>query len=149
MITEHSQPIVQLQLFEILDLIEKTKEEDEAVNVVLKFGKRYSSFLDYLRCVYDDRIKFLLPDGKPPYTPADPTSIASSWHKKHLYLKYFVLKGVSDDVGAIKRERMFIDLLESIHPEDALIVCDMIQKKSTVKKLNKELVNKAFPGLCE
>jgi len=149
MITEHSQPTIHLQLFEILDLIEKSKEEDEAVGIVQKFGKKYSSFLDYLRCVYDDRIVFLLPEGKPPYTPADPTSVASSWHKKHLHLKYFVRKGVSDDVGAIKRESMFIGVLESIHPEDALIVCDMIQKKPTVSKLNKEIVNKAFPGLCE
>ena len=137
------------ELFEILDLVDKTKTEDEAVEVLQKFGKQYTSVTDYLRCVFDDRIQFLLPEGKPPYAPADPNrGLPSTWHKEHMNLRYFVKMGVSDDVGQVKRESLFIRTLESVHPEDALILCKMIEKKTTSKKLTREVVDKAFPNLC-
>ena len=147
MITEDQPGIpTRVELYEMLDLIEKS---DEPETLVAKFGKQYSSFTDYLRCVFDDRIEFMLPDGKPPYRPADPTAVPSTWHKKHMNLKYFIKIGVTDSMSQVKRERMFIELLESVHPEDALIVCKMIEKKTTVKKLTKELVNSVLPGLVE
>ena len=147
MITEDQPGIsTRVELYEMLHQIEQS---DEPETLVEKFGKQYSSFTDYLRCVFDDRIEFMLPDGKPPYRPADPTLVPSTWHKKHMNLKYFIKVGVTDSMSQVKRERMFIELLESIHPEDAVIVCKMIDKKTTVKKLTKELVNKVFPNLCE
>ena len=147
MITEEQPGIsTRVELYEMLHQIEQS---DEPETLVEKFGKQYSSFTDYLRCVFDDRIEFMLPDGKPPYRPADPALVPSTWHKKHMNLKYFVKVGVSDSMSQVKRERMFIELLESIHPEDAVIVCKMIEKKTTIKKLTKELVNKVFPNLCE
>ena len=139
---------VRLELFEILDLIEKAEETDR-VSVMQNFGQKYTSFTDYLRCVFDERIQFLLPDGKPPYRPADPSAVPSTWHKKHMNLKYFIKVGVSDSMSQVKRERMFIEMLESVHPEDALIICKMIDKKTTVKKLTKKIVNETFPNLIE
>ena len=147
MITEQQQGnTVRPELFEMLDLIDKSDEPKELVS---KFGRQYTSFKDYLRCVFDKRIEFLLPDGKPPYRPADSNAPPSTWHKKHLELKYFVKIGVTDGMSQVKREKIFIDMLESIHPEDALIVCKMIEKKTTSKKLSKKLVEEVFPGLCE
>ena len=150
MITELQQDnFRRIELFEILDQIDKSKTEEETVSILQKFGSQYTSVKDYLRCVFDKRIQFLLPEGKPPYRPADPNGVPSTWHKEHLNLRYFVKMGVSDDVGQVKRESLFIRTLESVHPEDALILCKMIEKKTTVKKLTKELVNKVFPNLCE
>lgn len=147
MITENQPGIsTRVELYEMLDLIEKS---DEPETLVAKFGKQYSSFTDYLRCVFDERIQFLLPDGKPPYRPADPSVVPSTWHKQHMNLKYFIKVGVTDSMSQTRRERMFIDMLESIHPEDALLVCKMIEKKTTSKKLTKELVQEVFPNLCE
>ena len=147
MITENQPGLpTRVELYEMLYLIDKS---DEPETLVAKFGKQYSSFTDYLRCVFDTRIEFMLPDGKPPYRPADSNNPPSSWHKKHLNLKYFVKVGVTDSMSQIKRERMFIEMLESVHPEDALIICKMIEKKTTSKKLTKELVSKVFPNLCE
>jgi hypothetical protein len=147
MITEQQPGIsTRVELYEMLELIDKS---DEPAELVSKFGKQYSSFTDYLRGVFDERIQWLLPDGKPPYRPADPAVVPSSWHKQHMNLKYFIKVGVSDSVSQTRRERMFIDMLESIHPEDALIVCKMVEKKTTSKKLTKDLVKEVFPNLCE
>ena len=149
MITEQQQSnLKRVELFEILDQVDKSKSEEEAVKVLQKFGAQYTSVKDYLRCVFDERIQFLLPDGKPPYAPADPNQIPSTWHKEHLKLKYFIRRGASDDVGQMKRERLFINTLESVHPEDALIMCKMVEKKTTTPKLTKEVADKAFPNLC-
>ena len=146
MITENQPGTTRVELYEILDLIDKS---DDVKETVQKFGKQYSSFTDYLRCVFDERIEFLLPDGKPPYRPAPPQSAPSTWHKKHMDLKYFVKVGVSDGMSQIKREMKFIEVLESVHPEDALIIIEMIKKKTPSKKLTEEVVKEALPKLFE
>ena len=148
MITEQQTGMNQrVELFEIIEQIEKTKKEEEVVALLQKYGNAYTSVTDYLRCLFDEKIEFLLPDGKPPYAPCNPNEIPSTWHKQHMNLRYFVKMGVTDDVGQMKRERMFIRTLESMHPEDALIVCKMVEKKPTTKKLTKKAAEKAFPDL--
>ena len=89
MITEQQTGEYRPELFEIINEIEKTKD---IVSTLKQYGSKYSSFTDYLRCVFDKKIQFLLPDGSPPYTPAHPSSVPSTWHKKHMDLKYFVKK---------------------------------------------------------
>ena len=42
--------------------------------------------------------------------------------------------------------RIFIQLLEAIHPEDAEIMIDMVQRKAP-KGLTKKIVEEAFPKL--
>ena len=147
MITENQPGISKrVELYEMLDLIDKA---DDVKETVQKFGKQYSSFTDYLRCVFDDRIEFLLPEGKPPYRPAPPQAVPSTWHKKHMDLKYFVKIGVTDGMSQIKREMKFIEMLESVHPEDALILIDMVKKQTPSKKLTAEVAKEAFPKLFE
>lgn len=144
MITENQPGTTRVELYEMLDLIDKSDDPSE---MVLKFGKQYSSFTDYLRCLFDERIEFLLPEGKPPYRPAPPQAVPSTWHKRHMDLKYFVKVGVTDGMSQIKREMKFIEVLESVHPEDALILVEMIKKKTPSKKLTEEVVKEVFPTL--
>ena len=147
MITEKQAGDYRPELFEIINEIEKTKD---IVGTLKHYGGKYSSFTDYLRCVFDKKIQFLLPDGKPPYNPSNPSSVPSTWHKRHMDLRYFVeVGGGSNDMSQVKRESMFIQLLESIHPEDAVIICKMVEKKTTTKKLTKKAVMEAFPNLIE
>ena len=142
MITENQPGIQKLELFEMLDLIDKA---DDPVPLVKDFASKFSSFTDYLRCVFDDKIQFNLPEGKPPYHPAK--NAASSWHKKHMSLGYWVKGLKGDDVNPIRREKMFLDTLESVHAEDALILVDMVSKKTPSKKLTEEVVKTALPNL--
>ena len=147
MITEKQAGDYRPELFEIINEIEKTKD---IVGTLKHYGGKYSSFTDYLRCGFDKQIQFLLPDGKPPYNPSNPSSVPSTWHKRHMDLRYFVeVGGGSNDMSQVKRESMFIQLLESIHPEDAVIVCKMVEKKTTTKKLTKKAVMEALPDLIK
>ena len=42
---------------------------------------------------------------------------------------------------------MFIGMLESIHPEDAVHIVEMTEKKTSTSGLTKEVVQKALPNL--
>lgn len=137
-----------LQVFEIIDKLEKVKTKSEQINVLK--NNDIMPLRDVLRGTFDDSIQWNLPDGEPPYTPSLPESAPSSLLKQHLKFKYFV-KGFkeSDSLNKIRRERMFIDILESVHPKDAEILIAMINKKSPSESITKELIQTAFPGLIQ
>lgn len=146
MITERQQGAYVPELYEVIQLIDKAKSKEEVVEIVKKYGEKYSWFTDYLRCLFDDKIQFLLPAGRPPYTPSHEATYPLTWKKEHLKLGYWVKGLKGEDVNAIKRETMFINTLECIHPEDALLIADMVDKKSP-DRLTKEVVEAALPNL--
>ena len=50
-------------------------------------------------------------------------------------------------MNPIKRESMFLEILESIHPSDAQVFIDAKDKNLKYKGLTKKLVMDAFPNL--
>lgn len=144
MITEQQKGGRRPELFEMVNEIDKAEGKKARVKLVKEFS-RFMCFRDWLRCLFDDRVQFLLPEGRPPFTPAGEAP-PSTWHKAHLELKYFV-KGIGDNsLNQLKREMKFIGILESIHPEDAVLVADAMDKRHRTS-LTKELVQEAIPGL--
>ena len=149
MITEQQQGKRVPELYEVLELIDQAADKEKIVEIVESYGKRYTWFTDYLRCVFDEGIQFNLPPGKPPYTPSHEAQVPSSWHRQHIQVGYFVKGLKGDDLNAIKRESMFIRLLEGIHPEDALHIVGMTEKKTSASGLTKEAVQQALPNLIK
>jgi hypothetical protein len=132
-------------VYEVLDLVDKAKTSKEKVEVL----KNHSStaLKDILIGTFDDSIQWNLPEGIPPYRPAEASSAPSTLHKQLNTLVYFVKGNRGDELVKFKRESMFISLLESIHPEDAKVVLAMVAKKLPVKGLTKAVVKEAFPDL--
>ena len=136
-----------LQVFEILEKASKLKSRDERIDMLRQH--KIMPVLDVLKGTFDNTIQWNLPDGTPPYTPnAEDAPSPSSLLKQHMNFKYFV-KGLreSSSLPAVKRERMFIDMLESMPPQDASVVVSMINKKSPYRGITKKLVQDAFPDL--
>ena len=133
-----------VEVFEILEEFGKQTTKAKRIEVLKKHGN-VPAFKDVLRGTFDDSLEFLLPEGKPPYTPNIPESVPSTLLKKHKEFGYFVKGGV--DQPQYKRENIFIRLLESIHPQDAEVVLSMVAKKSPVKFLTKNLIEETFPNL--
>ena len=61
--------------------------------------------------------------------------------------KYFVKGLIGDQLNPIKREKMFIDMLESVHPKDAELLLAMKDKKILAKSVTRKLIQEAFPNL--
>jgi hypothetical protein len=135
-------------VFEILNEFSKATNKAGRLEVLKKYSN-VAAFTDVLRGTFDDTLQFTLPEGKPPYTPNKPESVPSTLRKQHRQFGYFVKGGPGDRLNKIKRESMFIKMLEAIHPEDAEIVLSMVAKKSPVKFLTKKLVQEAFPNLIK
>lgn len=133
-----------LEIFEILEEFGKQTTKAKRIEVLKKY-ENVPAFKDVLRGTFDDSLEFLLPEGKPPYTPNIPESVPSTLLKKHKEFGYFVKGGV--DQPQYKRENIFIRMLESIHPQDAEVVLSMVAKKSPVKYLTKNLIEETFPNL--
>ena len=147
MITERQQgKTTRPELFEMLDKISLTTSRKDKIELVKTYS-RYACFVDYLRCVFDARIIFALPEGRPPFDPAAENAVPSSWHRQNKQLAYFVKGLKGDRLSGLKRESMFISLLESIHPADAEAIILMIGKKSGAKGLTEKLVREALPNL--
>ena len=147
MITERQQgTTTRPELFEMLDKISITTSRKEKIELVKTFS-RYACFVDYLRCVFDARIVFALPEGRPPFDPAAENAVPSTWHRQNTQLAYFVKGLKGDRLTGLKRESMFIALLESVHPADAEALVKMVSKKSAAKGLTEKLVREALPNL--
>ena len=73
----------------------------------------------------------------------DHTSLRREW--KNLY--HFV-KGGNDRLSAIRRETMFIQLLEGLHPKEAKIICLVKDKNlESEYKITYDMVVQAYPDI--
>jgi hypothetical protein len=133
-------------VYEVIDLVAKQKTKDDKIKI-LKQNESWA-LKDYIRGSMDPTIQWLLPTGAPPpYQASEEHNCPSNLLRETTKLAYFA-KGSpkGNNLNQIKRESMFIGLLESINPNDALLMIDMINKVKP-KGLTKAIVDEAFPGL--
>jgi len=134
-------------LNEILDYVETQKTKAKKVQALQEY--RDDSLTAILIWNFDDRVQSAIPEGQVPYKEnevpvgTDHTSLRREW--KNLY--HFI-KGGNDELSSLRRETMFIQMLEGLHPEEAKIICLVKDKNLTEKyKLTRELVAEAFPDI--
>ena len=104
---------------------------------------------DILRIQYDDSIVSVLPLGAPSYKQDDaPKGYEYTiLNKAYTQFKYFFKGPVSNGMKPLKREGLFLNLLESLNPEEAELLIAAKDKKMKSKGITKRLVNDTFPGL--
>lgn len=131
---------------EILQRVSSAKTKEEKIKIL----KNYDS--PALRTVliwnFDSKVESALPPGEVPYTPNDAPIGTEHSRLIHEWKKFnHFVKGVSDLPG-LKRETMFIQLLESLHNSEAEVLC-LLKDKQLHKKyrLTKAVVQEAFPEI--
>ena len=134
-------------LNEILDYVETQKTKAKKVQALQEY--RDDSLTAILIWNFDDRVQSAIPEGQVPYKEnevpvgTDHTSLRREW--KNLY--HFI-KGGNDELSSLRRETMFIQMLEGLHPEEAKIICLVKDKNLAEKyKITRELVAEAFPDI--
>jgi len=98
-----------------------------------------------LRHMFDPNIKFLLPKGDPPFEPLEFDEPGRLYVEARKF--YLFVEGGHPTITQMKRESLFISLLENVNKEEAKLLIAMKDKKSPIKGLTKNLVATAFPGL--
>ena len=70
----------------------------------------------------DKSLKWIIPDGDPPYTPSRAHNHPTDLRRQNSKFKYFV-QGMEKTTPQFKKERMFLLMLEGIHPQDGSDRC--------------------------
>lgn len=128
---------------EILKKCSEFKKKEERVEALrINCNEPCKIVLQYM---FHPDVKFALPDGKPPfqYSQFDEHNMLHT-EARRLYL---FLEGVNPDMKPAKREQLFLDILQSVTPDDADLLIAMKDKKSPYKGLTKDVVYAAFPEL--
>lgn len=139
-------PPTRLYLFEIFEKVEAASTRKDKVAVLQQ--NNCLAVRDVLKGAFDDSIQFLIPTGNPPYTPADERT-GKPLHKYTKRFRYFAQGGPGERIQSYRREKMFIEMLEMLHPKEVTIVTAMKDKKfaGLYKGLTKKIVQEAFPKL--
>ena len=105
-----------------------------------------------LEFTYNTANKWLLPKGKPPYkkneTPWD--NQGQLHHEVRRF--YLFTEGETEaqkNLTSLRRETLFIDMLENLPDEEAQILLGMKEGKLPYKGITKKFVMDCFPGLSQ
>ena len=135
-------------IHEIFELVSEQRTKAKRVEILKEY--RDDSVTAVLIWNYDERVQSAVPDGQVPYKEnevpvgTDNTSLLREW--KQLY--HFI-KGGNDSLSSLRRESMFIQLLEGLHPKEAEIICLVKDKdlESVYPKVTLDVVKEAFPDI--
>jgi hypothetical protein len=135
-----------LLVYEVFEAVGKATKREDKIKILRENDT--VALRDVLQGMYDSRVSWLLPTGAPPpYEPADPRSMPANLLTQNRQFTYFVKGGKGDNINPLKRESIFIRLLESIHPKDAELLISMINRKAPAKTVTLKLIEEAFPNL--
>ena len=160
-------------VFEILELASKQKSNAKKVEVLKTY--EHDSLKSVLIWNFDETVVSLLPEGEVPYGDVNDQNVYSgtlsenlsreamggesatvqdlqgrgrtSLRKEYQNLYHYV-KGGNNTLSTIRREMMFINLLQGLHPKEAeVIVLTKDKKLQTKYKITHENVKEAFPDI--
>lgn len=162
-------------VFEILDVVSKQRSNTRKVECLKKFD--HPCLKTIFVWNFDESIISALPPGDVPYAAVDEMDsfkgtlsekISDAVNKmeeigtrslgsqdqgkssiRKEYSKFYnFVKGGNDGLSSMRRETMFINLLQGLHPLEAEILCLVKDKKLDTKyKITKEVVSEAYPDI--
>lgn len=138
-------------IYEILLSVAKKKGNKARSEELAKYQDDFAIKVIVDLC-YNPNIQFLLPETDPPYTPVDKAVDAQNVLKRDIRkLKYFLNLPDGENLRPIKRESMFIEMLEAIDANDARLLLAIKNKKmpTELKDITESVVRKAYPGIEE
>lgn len=161
--------------FEVLNLVSKQRTNIKKVEVLQKYND--PSLRAILIWNFDESVISSLPEGIVPYSSVGEqgsfsgtlsekiddavgkmseigsNSLGSqdqgfSSIRKEYQRFYNFIRGGNDSLSSLRRETMFINVLQGLHPLEAEILCLVKDKKLETKyKITKELVAQAYPEI--
>ena len=115
-------------LSEILTKVNNAKNKTQKVKILKEHD--CLPLRQILIWAFDPNVESALPPGKPPFIENDApegtehTSLRTEGDKL-----YYYVKGGMDSLQSIKREQMFVQLLEGLHKDEAELLCNVKDKR--------------------
>ena len=134
---------MQIGIAEFLEKVGKLKKTEQKI-AAIKANDSYPLRV-ILQAAYDPNVKWLLPEGTPPYKANEHLDQEGVLIREARMITYFV-QGFHPNLSQSKREIMFIQLLENVAPKDAELLCTIKDKKN-IKGITIQHVTEALPGL--
>tara|TARA_B100000886_G_scaffold15292_1_gene9826 strand:+ start:1044 stop:1490 length:447 start_codon:yes stop_codon:yes gene_type:complete len=139
---------------ELLEAVDAEKVKAKKLEILRTHGE--DSFKMTMIWNFDESVVSMLPDGKVPYQPVESDVQANrekglpqrSTIRNSARQFYRFIKGGDDQLNKIKRESIFINILETLPPPEAEILV-LVKDKALNTKYNitKELVAEAYPEI--
>ena len=139
---------------ELLEAVDAEKVKAKKLEILRTHGE--DSFKMTMIWNFDESVVSMLPDGKVPYQPVESDVQANrekglpqrSTIRNSARQFYRFVKGGDDQLNKIKRESIFINILETLPPPEAEILV-LVKDKALNTKYNitKELGAEAYPEI--
>jgi hypothetical protein len=131
----------------VAELLSKVNElRDESQQLVVLRNNDSAALRAIIQGAFHPNAKWLLPRGNPPYRPNDLPDLESVFHSEYRKLYLFIDGGIQN-LNQVKRERLFIEMLERLAPADAELLLSIKDKIFPYDNISEETVKRAFPGL--
>lgn len=130
----------------IFEDIAKAKSVAERKKILLQ--NESNPLKELLKYAFHPDIKFLLPEGEPPFkTVGSPNEHNPTYLYNNIRKFYLFVEGGHDGLKPLRREQLFVQLLEELHPKEAQVVLQVKDKKLKYRGLTYKLVKDTFPDL--
>ena len=138
---------MKLTIAEILQKAHNAKTKSQKVKILQENNSQALRSLFIWN--YDDSVVSALPDGDVPYRPNPaPMGTEHTLLEKEARKFYYFIKGGADNLPSMKKENMFIQMLEGLHEEEAKVLC-LVKDKQLGKRyrITKAVVQEALPTI--
>ena len=130
---------------EIFTKINNAKDKPKKVEVLRQYDTPGMRMI--LKGAFDPKIEWELPPGTPPYIANEaPAGTEHTFLEVEAKRLYNFAKGGNDQLNKIRKETLFIQMLEGLHADEAKVLIDIKNKSlnKTYKGLTSEMVKEAF-----
>lgn len=145
--TRKDLPVSELLITEVLQKVSNAKTKQEKIALLHKFNT--NALRTILIWNFDESVKSAIPEGEVPYTANDAPAGTEHSRLIHEYrnLYRFVIGG-DKGLNRLRRETLFIQLLEGLHADEAELICLVKDKNLQSKyRVTKAVVEEAFPKI--
>ena len=137
-----------LLLSEVLEQVDKLKSKEEKINMLRNYGA--PAYKGVFRINFDESVSMGLPEGEPPFKKEEDKPMG--YQETNIiqeFRRFYIWLDPNQNLPKIRKERLFIEMLEGLHVSEAQILClaKDRQLQSKYKSLTYDLVREAFPDL--
>lgn len=136
-----------LLISEVLQKVHNAKTKAEKISLLQKHNS--TALRQLLIWNYDESVESMIPEGDVPYNPNDAPAGTDHTRLEQEYRNFYrFVKGGDNRLKPLKRESMFIQLLEGLHESEAEVLCLVKDKRLTDKyRITFKVVQEAFPNI--